>query len=150
MSALQNDSSCRRTLPDNHWPDLLADFIAEKRAAPFVWGKNDCCLFACDWILKARGVDLAEDLRGTYSSALSGWRVVRQLGGVQEIARDRCDKYGFTIVPIGLAGRGSVVTCQTRHGSALGVVIGAHAIFPAPISVAHIRVTECEIAWRIV
>lgn len=35
---------------------------------PFIWGETDCFLCCCDWIKRVRGVDPAQDLRGTYDS----------------------------------------------------------------------------------
>ncbi|SFD55400.1 DUF6950 family protein [Pseudoalteromonas denitrificans] len=44
----------------------LNTFLAERENMPFEWGKHDCCLFVCDWILCACGKDLGLNFRGKY------------------------------------------------------------------------------------
>lgn len=58
--------------------DALTAFLRADAAQPFAWGVRDCGLRLADWVLAARGVDPAADIRGTYSNAeelaaLMGW-----------------------------------------------------------------------------
>lgn len=57
-------------------------FIGETRGDRFVWGENDCALWAASGIARATGIDPAEKLRGTYNSAFSCRRVIMKNGGL--------------------------------------------------------------------
>ena len=136
------------TTRPNNFQERLDLFLQEKRAEPFAWGVNDCCLFACDWVAILTGRDLASDLRG-YPSALAAWRLVKKLGGVEQIASDRCALNGWPEVRITMATQGDVVSCDTRHGPALGVCFGHICAFPGPRGIVFRKLLECRKAWRI-
>ena len=44
--------------------ERLLDAVAARRDRAFQWGVHDCCLFACDVIRGAGGVDYAAPFRG--------------------------------------------------------------------------------------
>jgi hypothetical protein len=51
----------------NNWRLKFEDLIFERKTKPFVWGENDCALFAADAILSISGtVDPAHHYRGRY------------------------------------------------------------------------------------
>lgn len=75
---------------------------------PWVWGRNDCCTFACDVFAEVYGIDPMADIRGTYDSAITAARLVVQRGGMDTNVRK-------TLRDAGL------VPCSPREG-ALGVV----------------------------
>lgn len=102
-------------LPD--WQSRLAELIAARRAAPFAWGKNDCCTFACDCVRAMTGHDPARGLRG-HRTAKDAAAALRDNGGLRALANARL---GAAIAPaeaqvgdIGLAtveGRPALVVC---------------------------------------
>jgi hypothetical protein len=122
--------------------------MLEKQGQPFKWGVNDCCLFACDWLAIRSCRDLAEDLRG-YRSALAGWRIVKKLGGVLQIARERCAAMGWPEISPMLATHGDIVASDAAHGSALGVCAGHVALFAGEQGIVTRKITQCTHAWRI-
>ncbi len=70
-------------------PDRLARlsaFLREGAGLPFVWGERDCSLWPCEWIKAERGIDPAEHLRGTYSTALTCARILHAAGGLPALA----------------------------------------------------------------
>ena len=140
-----SDTTQRRPADYSQRLDL---FLAEKRHEPFLWGVNDCCLFACDWLAILTGKDLAENLRG-YKSALEGWRLVKSLGGVDQIARDRCKAQGWPEVHPHYARRGDVVTFETKHGAALGVSCGHVGAFAGIGGTVFHPLPSFKTAWRI-
>jgi uncharacterized protein DUF6950 len=70
---------------------LIPEYLRETAQDKTVWGVNDCALWASDLILKATGVDVAKDLRGTYSSWFECRQVLMQYGGLTGLCRDRLD-----------------------------------------------------------
>lgn len=133
------------------WPSRFDSFMAERRAMPFAWGANDCCLFTCDAILAITGCDLAEGIRGTYDSALTAARVVADLGGIERIAETRTADFGFAELSRVLgARRGDVVLFDTAdRGPALGICVGHMAAFVGPDGLGFVPLSDCRRAWRI-
>ena len=66
----------------DNWPNLLAQFIEQRREQPFAWAVNDCCIFAADWVAVCTGTDHAQPWRGRYSSGLGAVRFLDEAGGV--------------------------------------------------------------------
>jgi len=56
-------------------------FLLERAIAPFVWGANDCCLFAANGIQAMTGTDIADDFRGKYSSEVRAFGLIRTVTG---------------------------------------------------------------------
>lgn len=137
------------TVRQTNWPARLNAFIEQRRTMPFAWGKNDCCLFVCDWISLLTGIDPAKNLRGKYSDALGAKRVLQRGGGVEAMASREFRVQGWQKIPVVLAQRGDPVSLTTEHGAALGICLGRHAAFPGPEGVSFVLRTECRKAWRI-
>jgi hypothetical protein len=133
---------CRR-LPD--WQPRLARLMAQRGAALFVWGGNDCCLFAADAVLAVTGHDPAADLRGTYASALQAARVLRQAGGVAGVAAARA---GAEVL-VAMAQPGDVGLCvQDPSNPALAVFGGAAWHAPGAHGLATHMASSIARAWR--
>lgn len=156
-SKIQNRKSepVRRRVQD--WPTLLFHFIESRRAEPFRWGRNDCCLFACDGILAQTGLDPAAKMfRGKYRDALGAARLVRKHGGVEAIAAQVCAAHGWPeLLTPSLAQRGDVVgTRQLNEKLAgfdmeLGICIGADAAFTGLEGLVFLPLKDCVRAWRV-
>lgn len=143
------------------WPTLLFHFIEARRPQLFAWGRQDCCLFACDGILAQTGLDPAAGLfRGQYRDALGAARLVRKHGGVEAIAASVCAAHGWPELPTPrLAQRGDVVLIYTADDKtpvrrptervALGLCLGDHAVVPGPVGLEKIPIRDCAKAWRI-
>ena len=130
----------------DNWPTLLVAFIEERRHAPFAWGSNDCCLFAADWIRRACGVDFAGGLRGTYASALSAARVLRNQGGVFDLAALRA---GLERKPVELVQRGDVVGFEVPGGVALGVCLGSVGAVVGATGLQFPEMNRACAAWKV-
>ena len=118
------------TIRASNWPTLLAEFIEERRAMPFAWGRNDCATFAADWVLKASGCDLAASFRGRYRTPLGAMRMLKPAGGVIGIAGGDCR---LREVEVKRAGRGDILARMTPTGPALGICLGNVAAFVGPV-----------------
>lgn len=125
------------------WPQRLAAFVERARHQAFAFGEWDCCLMAADWVLEATGVDHARGLRGAYADERGAAAVLGRRGGVPAIATGAL---GEPIAPA-FAQRGDVVMMLTQRGPALGVCIGAEAIFPGARGA--VRSGSWQSAWRV-
>lgn len=94
----------------------LDEFIADKRGRPFVWGDNDCCTVAADWVREKTGKDPMSDLRGL-TSPLLAMRRLRDLGGFRAAANAR-----MTEIPRFMALPGDV--CLVHSGRRIGRASG--------------------------
>lgn len=125
----------------------LAAFLREKRNQPFAWGKNDCCLFAADWVAALTGSDPAADLRGQYHTALGAQRILDAHGGVEGLAKERF--IGWPEAQVTYARRGDVLVTDMEGRPALGVCAGAQAGFAGADGIIFHPLTSCRRAWRI-
>lgn len=115
---------------------LLPAFLAEGGRVPFVWGERDCCLWACDWVRSARGIDPAAPLRGSYSTRAGAYRHILAAGGLRTLAITLAAQAGLSETSdplpgdIGLVrtGQQEVLAVKTRVGWAAkapqGIVTG--------------------------
>jgi len=109
------------------WPERLAHYLDARGPHPFVWGVNDCAMFAADCVLELTGADLAAGLRGAYASKEQADEVLLRHGGLQAIVGARLPAY---LSPL-QAHRGDVVCVEhddpavegARHWT-LGIVAG--------------------------
>ena len=128
------------------WPEQLAACIDAARDRPFVWGEHDCTLFAANCVQAMTGHDYAEGYRGSYSDALSGARLIAQLGGMAAIATTAL---GYP-VPLACVGRGDVVLLEDLKGrQSLGICLGEHSAFTGPERLELVPTLKCTTAWRV-
>ena len=66
--------------------DLLTKFVARRMKAPYVWGANDCALFAADGLQAQTGEDVATDFRGKYTDEAGAYAAVKSITGGATIA----------------------------------------------------------------
>jgi hypothetical protein len=128
----------------DNWPNLLAQFIEQRREQPFAWGSNDCCIFAADWVQLCTGVDYAKAWRGRYSSGLGAVRVLDEAGGVEALV----DLLGLQRVAPQLAGRGDIVAQEAGHGITLGICLGATTVYVAKSGLIFGSLQSVESAWK--
>ena len=129
----------------DNWPNLLAQFIEQRRDQPFAWGVNDCCTFAADWVQLCTGVDYAQAWRGRYVSGLGAVRVLDDAGGVEALL----DALGLQRVAPQQAGRGDIVAQQAGRGVTLGICLGVTTAFVAEAGLVFGPLSSVETAWRI-
>ena len=129
----------------DNWPNLLAQFIEQRREQPFAWAVNDCCIFAADWVELCTGVDYAQAWRGRYSSGLGAARFLDEAGGVEALV----DALGLQRVTPQQAGRGDIVAQEAGRGITLGICLGDTTAFVAKSGLVFGPITNVETAWRI-
>jgi len=154
-----------------NWPELLAAFLEQHKATPFEWGRFDCALFAADAIHIMTGVDLAEDFRLQYDSALGATRQMQKFLKhfyvqpsilmdedterlLEKVAAPICFEHGMQEIPVALAARGDLVFLAVEETHALGIVglDGMTARFvggPDVPGLLAIPLSACKRAWRV-
>lgn len=136
----------RRNRPAD-WPEKLADFIQSRSSTPFEWGTNDCALFAADCVKALTEIDLAADLRGTYSTAREAFDLIQDRGGIEAIATAALGEpmtFKFQMQ------RGDVALVNINGRESLVVCVGSELIGPAVESgVVFVPITEAVKAWEV-
>lgn len=131
-----------------NWPDQLDIFNECQRTTPFEWGKNDCCLFAANWVALATGHDPAATYRGSYRSALGAARHLRKAGGIIAVADAQLTPFAVTRCQPAFAGRGSVVVAEVDKRLALGVSYGDKGLFISPEGTVWLPTSQFITGWR--
>lgn len=128
-----------------NWPELLAEYVEQRRKEPFAWGSNDCCIFAADWVQACTGTDYASAWRGRYTGELGAARFLKEAGGLEALV----DSLAFQRVARSLVGRGDVVAQEGGRGPTLGICLGASAVFVHDNGLIFGAIQNVQSAWRI-
>lgn len=124
----------------------LADFLATGAKTPFVWGSEDCCLFACDWVLSQRAVDPARRYRGSYRTERGAYRVIRRAGGFLAMVEAEMAAAGLMETSDPLPGDVGVVETEQREALAICSRVGWVAKAPRGIVAASFKLIK---AWTV-
>lgn len=133
-----------KTSRKHDWMIVLEALVKQRWVVPFLFGKNDCCLFAADCVLAITGEDPAQGLRGTYSTEKEAALLVRKLGGVPSIAKAR---FGEEILPAFMQ-VGDVALVKVMGQDMLAVCFGAHLLAPGPDGLVYVPLENALQAWR--
>ncbi|PKR54398.1 DUF6950 family protein [Thalassospira marina] len=134
-----------------HWEKHLAEWHRVAETRPFLWGKHDCCLTACDAVLAITGIDPAKDLRGLCDDRRGAIRVMRDYagGGVEKTVAKAFAACGFGYVPVLFARRGDCGLVSTDDGPALAVCMGATWVAQGKNGLVQKPLKEGLRAWRV-
>src|SRR5580698_6610570 len=70
-----------------HWATQELDaYLRANADSPFVWGRNDCALFAANGIQAFTGIDIAVDFRDKYTDEASAFALIKTVTGGTTIA----------------------------------------------------------------
>lgn len=131
------------------WRAALAAEIERHRRLPFIWGENDCVLFAADCVKAMTGEDPAGEIRGRYRTAIGATRLLRRRGG------SLADLVGFGFDPVhpSRARVGDLALTPSADASftedALGIVTGAVVTVVAPNGLGAVQLSSAIAAWRV-
>lgn len=129
------------------WPQRLHALLAERRAMPFQWGVQDCCLFACDGVLAVFGHDPAEGLR-SHRSARAAQAVLKRHGGIEALADARLGAR----IAVTAAQVGDVGLLRTGEGldarDSLALCGGSSWLAPGADGLVSLPIDAARIAWR--
>lgn len=133
----------------NNWRVKFEELILERKTKPFVWGENDCALFAADAVLAISGtVDPAHDYRGRYSCEKTAMQQLILIDGSLTKAFDnagllRVSKQGLLVSDIAVVMLNDRETC--------GVCTGAELAFLTLDGLKFIPIDKLNIirCWRL-
>lgn len=127
------------------WQERLQAFVAARLAAPFVWGVNDCALFAAGGVQAITGADFAAALGASHTSARTAWRAARAAGGLEGLARAALGPP----LPAAYARPGDVVLLPMGRWQALGLCNGAGVLGPGPRGLVTMPRAQALACWRV-
>jgi hypothetical protein len=130
-------------LPD--WQTRLQACLAARWDQPFVWGRQDCCIFVADCAKAITGQDPAADLRGTYADEASAARLLKRLGGVRAIGAAR---FGLEIAPA-FAQVGDIGLVHNSGRDSLALCGGSGWLAPGALQLERLPLDAALVAWRI-
>lgn len=136
--------------------DPLTRFLNRAAEEPFVWGRFDCLLWLADLIAWQRNVDVAADLRGSYSTMLGAAKIVRQANGMVNLVSRRIAPLKLKRTDAPQRGDIAVVKVAGDGGEHFGDEAGAilldgtvALICQAGIIFPSIRAVPIRAAWRL-
>lgn len=106
-----------------NWPILLSQFLQGRAKSPFVWGENDCLMFAADAVreITAEDFDPAQEWRGTYSTHDEAAALLQANGGVAGIITKGLGVPSHKNIL--MAQRGDVAMVRSATGELAGGVV---------------------------
>lgn len=136
------------TLPAG--PGPLLQFVAQRVAVPFVWGRSDCAIFAFDAVLALTGHDVVADLRNTYSSAWGALRLLARHGGLAGLASARLGPDSAPLPGTVALLRPGWVQADEPATGALGVVITPNIVVAqGATGLVGVPVAAVQQAWQL-
>jgi hypothetical protein len=140
------------------WERLLGLFIADHVESELVWGKNDCCLFACNSILTITGTDTATDFRNKYSTKDKAYKLLKEFAGngLLETVEKLTKEFSMQEWPSPMfAQRGDLVyseveTCLGGIRGTLGIVgMNGSIAIPGKDRLEFLPISKGARAWRV-
>lgn len=132
-----------KRLPD--WECRLSELVTQRLYEPFVWGVNDCALFAADCIEAMTGRDPAQSVRGLWGSQGEAVRVIARQGGLGGFV----SLLGFAEIPPLFAQRGDLVLHRRDGTDALAICLGPHLAGPSDSGLLFFGLDIGVRAWRV-
>lgn len=124
---------------DSNWQTRLFEHV-NSADGEFVWGKNDCITFAADAYKAIHGIDVIEDIRGTWTDNLSAARVIKEMecGDLGDAIATR-----LTEIEKHTIKRGDIVYCSGGvDGDFCAVVVGHMAVGPSSAGLQHVPISQ--------
>lgn len=132
------------------WPKHLLKELQAAAERPFVWGKHDCALFACDVVKAITGTDPAIDLRGRYDSQFGAGRVIAAYGGLDRLAESIAAQHGCSEVRPSMAWRGDVCLVNLGdNGMALGICAGERVAAASTVGIWFLPMANVLRSWAV-
>lgn len=124
------------------WPERLYVYLQTQRSADFVWGENDCALFAAGAIKAVTGQDLGVWYRGQYQSESGAARILKQHGFADLQA---FLDHWLPTIDMHAMQRGDLA----MFNGAAGVCFGAGAVFLTEQGIRAAPLDQCAAFWAV-
>jgi len=127
------------------WQIRFEAFIASRRRVPFVWGANDCALFAADCVHAITGQDPAPPGLRSHRTEKQALRTLQRHGGLQGIATRALGQP----IPASQAGVGDVVLSKSGTRPMLSICNGSTVFAPSAHGLVSLALDTSSICWRV-
>lgn len=126
-----------------NWPRLLSDYLVSHKHSPFVWGENDCVLFAAKGYYHLTGEDFFSMYLG-YSDKEGAEEIIKENRNLATLVSKHIGTGHNNILQ---AGRGDIALLRLAIGDTLGMVddtgqriacLGKEGLLKLPLSKAYI------------
>jgi len=125
----------------------LKEYICEHKKTRFVWGVNDCCTFASNWVEKSTGINPLKNLGfyGEYDHAEKAEEILDELGGLKHILDEALGESKHPSMAI----QGDVVLGDIEYGETLGICLGTDCIFLGLRRPVFKKTLDMQLAWGV-
>ena len=132
-----------------NWRRRLGDYVAELRAEPYAFGRQDCWLFVCGAVEAMTGVDHAAKHRGRYKTARGAiGQVLKPID-----AKDMAEVAGHYFEPVEpvFAQIGDIMAIPTDDvfGFSLGILNGEQVLVVTPSGIGARDRADATRAFRV-
>lgn len=122
----------------DNWEHKLSEYIEANRDKTFKYGAWDCCIFTAGIVKEITGKNYIKEFK--YKSKKKAESVLQEHGGIIKILNERFEN----INPL-KAQRGDIIFCD----GAIGICIGAKAVFVNLQGYSFILMKSWQYAWRV-
>jgi hypothetical protein len=129
------------------WHRRLINFLVSQQNAHFIWGQNDCCLFACACVLAITGTDPMAQWRGKYTTELGAKRYLKKYGGGTIL--NAFNAVFGPIKPRLNANNGDLILIDTDQGDAVGIMQGCQVWAVGPAGLITLPISKAIGCWPI-
>jgi hypothetical protein len=136
------------------WQSRLNSYLMSVASKPFSYGSLDCGIFVGDAVQAMSGVDVAADLRGTYTNRREAFASIKSICGTATMEAIGCylaGKYGLPEVPVLTAQRGDPILLRHGQRSSLGIVAlhGTEILSPYQSGILRLPLSHATRAWHL-
>ncbi len=136
------------------WATRLHNFLSERGADRFAYGRVDCCLWVADAVLGMTGIDPAAPLRGRYRSLREARVLMREYAGrpsVAAVVAAITAEHKMPEIPPLTAQRGDVVLVSRSRDYSLGLLDlnGRDILSVGRDGLLRLSLSRAARAWRV-
>lgn len=135
------------------WVVRLDAYLKARAGLPFVFGANDCCLFAAGAVEAMTGEDLATGFRGKYRTRHGAAQAMKKYagGGARELMEKMAVLHGLMQVSPPMLARGSVALILNDGIESLGIVdlSGTHIAAPGVVGMVRMPLNRAITGWLV-
>lgn len=128
-----------------HWELAFEAFIDARRNVPFVWGANDCALFAADAVQTITGRDPALHGLRAHRTSKQALRALARHGGLEGIATQALGAPR----PACQACVGDVVLVTVGKRDCLAICNGGTALGPSAGGLVAVDMSAARMSWAV-
>lgn len=138
-----------------NWHIELDEFLRQHQSLPFVWGANDCCLFAANAVKSITGIDIADDFRDKYTDQASAFALIEHVTGgtsVTDAVLYCAGKHGLTKWPYPLQAQRGDLCAVGNDGNIIAGIIDLSGRYVAAMGdsgIVRLPLSAIVRAWHV-